>query len=95
MILLILAGSLELTLFFPLNFSFDILIFMNSTSTVTSTVSCQLGNKNNFFFWILVCLLPRFLGNPVEYVNFQLLKAIVRCPSSSVRILESFGEAHL
>ncbi|KAK9186809.1 hypothetical protein WN944_018198 [Citrus x changshan-huyou] len=67
-------------------------IFMNSRSTVAFTVSCKSGNKNDFFYWILVCLPPTFLGTLIAYVNFFLFKAIVRCPSSSLRILETFGE---
>ncbi|KAL5733034.1 hypothetical protein ACOSP7_032372 [Xanthoceras sorbifolium] len=68
---------------------------MNSRSTVAFTVSCKSGNKNSLFFWILVCLLPSFLVTPIACVNFLLFKAIVRCPSSSLRNLESFREIHL
>lgn len=67
-------------------------IFMNSRSTVAFTVSCKSGNKNDFFYWILVCLPPTFLGTLIAYINFFLFKAIVRCPSSSLHILETFGE---
>ncbi|KAF5199382.1 hypothetical protein FRX31_011031, partial [Thalictrum thalictroides] len=70
------------------------LIFMNSRSTVASSVSCKAGNKNDFFFWILVCLLPKFLGLSIACVNFQLFKAIIRIPSSSVSVLTTFGERH-
>ncbi|OMP10177.1 hypothetical protein COLO4_04757 [Corchorus olitorius] len=57
------------------------MIFMNSTTTGASTVSCISGNKNNFFFWILFCLLPKFLGTPITYVNFIVIKATDRSPS--------------
>ncbi|KAK6255612.1 hypothetical protein QQP08_012734 [Theobroma cacao] len=59
---------------------FDCTIFMNSRTTGASTVSCKSGNKNDFFFWILFCLLPKFLGTPITYVNFVLIKAIDRSP---------------
>ncbi|KAK5832742.1 hypothetical protein PVK06_016545 [Gossypium arboreum] len=72
-------------------YSFANLIFMNSSSTVASTVSCKLGNKNDFLVWILACLLRSFLGTPVAFINFHLFKAIVRCPSSSNCMPESFG----
>ncbi|RRT37918.1 hypothetical protein BHE74_00039596 [Ensete ventricosum] len=61
---------------------------MNSRSTVASTVSCTSGNKSKF--GLLVCLLPGFLGFPVVRVDFQLFKAIVRNPSSSV-VFETCG----
>ncbi|KAJ4970162.1 hypothetical protein NE237_003261 [Protea cynaroides] len=70
-------------------------IFMSSRSTAASIVSCKSGNKNDFFVWILVCLLPQFLGTAIAYVNFLLFKAIVRNPSSSVCILDCFGETLL
>lgn len=58
----------------------DNLTFMSSRSTVASSVSCVSGNKGNFS----VLILPGFLGGPVVCVNFQLFKAIVRIPSSSI-----------
>ncbi|KAJ6913408.1 hypothetical protein NC651_015810 [Populus alba x Populus x berolinensis] len=73
---------------------FDGLIFMNSSTTGASTVSCKSGNKNNFFFWILFCLLPKFLGTPIAYVNFLLIKATDRRPSV-VRVLDTCGEITL
>ncbi|KAK4834413.1 hypothetical protein QYF36_022129 [Acer negundo] len=71
---------------------FDNLIFMNLTTTGASAVSCKSGNKNYFFSWILFCLLPKFLGTPIAYVPFLLIKAIDRSPSSTVLCLENFGE---
>ncbi|KAL3521332.1 hypothetical protein ACH5RR_019481 [Cinchona calisaya] len=68
------------------------LIFMNSRSIAASTVSCNAGNKKNFFFFVLICLFPRFLGITVVFENFLLFKAIVRCPSSSVPVLPSSRE---
>ncbi|XXG42848.1 hypothetical protein AAC387_Pa01g3023 [Persea americana] len=65
-------------------------IFMSSRRTVASSVSCKLGN-----FWILVCLLPGFLGAPVVFENFQLLKATVRDPSSLTPVFNAFGEGQL
>jgi len=64
---------------------------MNSSTTGASTVSCKSGNKNNLFFWILFCLLPKFLGDFIAYVNFLLIKAIDRCPSV-VCVLDTCGE---
>ena len=62
---------------------FDSLIFMNSRSAEASEVSCKSGNNNDLcFFWILFCLLPKFLGTPFAYVNFLLIKAIDRSPSA-------------
>ncbi|XXG76910.1 hypothetical protein AAC387_Pa08g1171 [Persea americana] len=69
------------------------MILMSSRSTVTSAVSCKLGNKNNF--WVLGSLLPGFLGALVAYDNFQLRKAIVRNPSSSICISSAFGGCKL
>ncbi|KAI4306574.1 hypothetical protein L6164_029838 [Bauhinia variegata] len=57
---------------------------MNSRSIAESTVSCKPGNKNNFLFWILVCLLPSLLGAPEVYVNSQLFKTIVGFPCSPI-----------
>ncbi|KAK1563276.1 hypothetical protein Q3G72_025310 [Acer saccharum] len=71
---------------------FDNLIFMNLTTAGASAVSCKSGNKNHFFSWILFCLLPKFLGTPIAYVPFLLIKAIDRSPSSIVLCLENFGE---
>ncbi|XXG76911.1 hypothetical protein AAC387_Pa08g1172 [Persea americana] len=73
--------------------SFNYMILMSSRSTVTSAVSCKLGNKNNF--WVLGSLLPGFLGALVAYDNFQLRKAIVRNPSSSICISSAFGGCKL
>ncbi|GAB4833136.1 hypothetical protein Ancab_031382 [Ancistrocladus abbreviatus] len=58
------------------------LIFMSSRTGVASAVSCKLGNKNGFFLWIFICLLPKFLGTSVVYVNFLLITAIDRSPSA-------------
>ena len=78
---------LILSFVLTLNCRFDNLIFMNSRLTETSVVSCKSGNNNNnLFFWILFCLLPKFLGTPFAYGNFLLLKAIDRSPSA-VRVL--------
>ncbi|WOL16330.1 hypothetical protein Cni_G25117 [Canna indica] len=67
---------------FGVSYALGNLAFMNSTGTLSSAVSCTLGNKG--IFGLLVCLLPGFLGFPVFSVDFQLFKAIVRNPSSSV-----------
>ncbi|KAI0527556.1 hypothetical protein KFK09_003160 [Dendrobium nobile] len=56
-------------------------IFMYSRSTVASAVSCASGNKKSS--GVLVGLLPGFLGYSVDFVNFHLLKAIVRNTYSS------------
>jgi hypothetical protein len=64
---------------------------MNSSTTGASTVSCKSGNKNYLFFWILFCLLPKFLGAFIAYANFLLIKAIDRCPSA-VCVLDTCGE---
>lgn len=62
---------------------FDSLIFMNSRATEASVVSCESGNDSDLcFFWILFCLLPKFLGSPFAYVNFLLIKAVDRSPSA-------------
>ncbi|KAL5711493.1 non-specific serine/threonine protein kinase [Ranunculus cassubicifolius] len=74
-------------------FSFEQLIFMNSRSTVASSVSCQAGSKNDFSS-ILVCLLPKFLGLSFAHVNFHLFKAIIRNPSSSVCNFLAVGGCH-
>ncbi|KAG0477422.1 hypothetical protein HPP92_014263 [Vanilla planifolia] len=63
-------------------------IFMNSRSTVAPTVSCTSGNNKSF--GVSICLLPGFLGTPIVRVNFQLFKAIVRDPSSSLNV-DIFG----
>lgn len=73
---------------FTLDSRFDNLFFMSSNNTVASVVSCKSGNKNDFL-WILVCLLPNFLGSAIVYVNFLLITAVDRSPSA-VCILESF-----
>ncbi|KAJ0979188.1 hypothetical protein J5N97_014662 [Dioscorea zingiberensis] len=65
------------------------LFFMSSRSSVATSVSCTSGNKANL--WIFSSLLPGFLGTPIVYVNFQLFKAIVRIPSSSVIVSEICG----
>ncbi|KAK6943279.1 hypothetical protein RJ641_028656 [Dillenia turbinata] len=66
----------------------DSLIFVNSRLTEASIVSCNSGNS---FFWILFCLLPMFLGAPIEYSDFLLDKAVDRSPAA-VCILGFFGE---
>ncbi|CAH1430728.1 unnamed protein product [Lactuca virosa] len=58
---------------------FDCMIFMISRSIATSSVSCEAGNKNNFPFWILICLFSRFSGTPVLYLT---LLFSVKCLSS-------------
>ncbi|WJX82335.1 Serine/threonine-protein kinase AtPK2/AtPK19 [Trifolium repens] len=63
---------------------------MSSTTTGAYLVSCNSGNKNNSLFcWILICLLPKFLGTAFAYINFLLIHAIDRSPSA-VRVLENF-----
>ncbi|KAK7294884.1 hypothetical protein RJT34_17783 [Clitoria ternatea] len=60
-------------------------IFMSSTITGAYFVSCDSGNNNcdNLLFcWILLCLLPKFLGTPFAYINFLLIQAIDRSPSA-------------
>ncbi|KAL9254589.1 hypothetical protein AKJ16_DCAP05338 [Drosera capensis] len=57
------------------------LIFMNTATAVASAFSCKSG-KNSTFFGIFVCLLPKFLGTLVVYVNFLLFAAIDRNPSA-------------
>ncbi|KAK7340063.1 hypothetical protein VNO77_20755 [Canavalia gladiata] len=72
-------------------------IFMSSTITGEYFVSCDSGNKNNnnnLFCWILLCLLPKFLGTPFAYINFLLIQAIDRSPSA-VGVLGSFGVVNL
>ena len=64
---------------------------MNSTTTVASIVSCKSGNKNDLFFWILVCLLPKFFKTPTASVNFLLIKGIDRTPLGLCH-LRSFEE---
>ncbi|KAH0469042.1 hypothetical protein IEQ34_002274 [Dendrobium chrysotoxum] len=56
-------------------------IFMYSRSTVASAVSCASGKKKSS--GVLIVLLPGFLGYSVDFVNFHLLKAIVRSTYSS------------
>ncbi|PSS32760.1 Serine/threonine-protein kinase [Actinidia chinensis var. chinensis] len=63
---------------------------MNSRISVASAVSCKLGNTNNFFFWILVCLLSKFFKNPTANVNFCLFNDIDRI----LAVSESFEELH-
>ncbi|KAL8509286.1 hypothetical protein ACS0TY_016475 [Phlomoides rotata] len=67
-------------------------IFMNSKSTVASIVSCKLGNKDDFFFWILVCLLLKKILKSLILkdliVDSSLIKAI---PS----LLHNLKEIHL
>ncbi|KAI3712627.1 hypothetical protein L1987_71187 [Smallanthus sonchifolius] len=58
---------------------FDCMVFMISRSIATSTVSCVAGNKNNFPFWILICLFSRVLGTPLLY---SAVLFFVSCPSS-------------
>jgi len=66
---------------------------MSSTTTGAYLVSCYSGNKNNgLFCWILICLLPKFLGTAFAYINFLLIQAIDRSPSA-VRVL--FGPFNL
>ncbi|CAN1134148.1 hypothetical protein LINPERHAP2_LOCUS8086 [Linum perenne] len=65
------------------HYHLESLTFMNSTTSGAFTVSCASGNKNKnnnslFFCWILFCLLPKFLGTPIVYVSFLLIKAIDR-----------------
>ncbi|GMJ08565.1 hypothetical protein HRI_004525700 [Hibiscus trionum] len=63
---------------------FDCMIFMNSRITEASTVSCKSGNKNTFFFCILFCLLPKFLGVTISYISFISFKAIDRSPAVAI-----------
>lgn len=71
----------------------SIRIFMSSTTTGAYLVSCYSGNKNNgLFCWILICLLPKFLGTAFAFINFLLIQAIDRSPSA-VRVL--FGPINL
>ncbi|KAI3778067.1 hypothetical protein L2E82_07065 [Cichorium intybus] len=58
---------------------FDCMIFMISRSIATSSVSCEAGNKNNFPFWILICLFSRFSVTPFIYLT--LLFSVIH-PSS-------------
>lgn len=72
----------------------DYLTFMSSTTAEASVVSCNSGNKKNcysFYLWILLGLLPKFLGTAFGYVNFLLIKAIDRSPSGVCRI-GTFGK---
>ncbi|KAL8154395.1 hypothetical protein V2J09_012155 [Rumex salicifolius] len=55
--------------------------FMSSSISLASVVSCNPGNKYSFC-WVFLCLLPKFLGAPVIFVNFLLVKAIDRSPSA-------------
>ncbi|KAI9108135.1 hypothetical protein K1719_021008 [Acacia pycnantha] len=57
-------------------------IFMSSTTTGPYSVSCASGNKNNLFCWILLSLLPKYLGTPFARFNFLLIQAIDRSPSA-------------
>lgn len=84
----------QISYIIPLECRFDYLIFMNSRITETSVVSCKSGNKNFLFFWILFCLLPKFLGTPFAFGNYLLIKAIDRHPSA-VLILRTSGEINL
>ncbi|TKY65659.1 hypothetical protein E2542_SST08519 [Spatholobus suberectus] len=68
---------------------------MSSTTTGAYFVSCVSGNKNNdLFCWVLLCLLPKFLGTPFAYINFLLIQAIDRSPSA-VGVLGNFGVVNL
>ncbi|KAI4353566.1 hypothetical protein L6164_002505 [Bauhinia variegata] len=68
-------------------------IFMNSKAIGASLVSCVSGNKNNLS-WILLCLLPKYLGTPFAYANFLLIQAVDRSPSA-VGVLGNFGVINL
>ncbi|KAK4268390.1 hypothetical protein QN277_025056 [Acacia crassicarpa] len=57
-------------------------IFMSSTTTGPFSVSCAAGNKNSLFCWILLSLLPKYLGTPFARFNFLLIQAIDRSPSA-------------
>ncbi|GMH10041.1 hypothetical protein Nepgr_011882 [Nepenthes gracilis] len=51
----------------PLPHQIWYLIFMSSRTAASSVVPCKLGNKNDFFCWMFICLLLNFLGTPVVY----------------------------
>ncbi|KAF7825405.1 serine/threonine-protein kinase AtPK2/AtPK19-like [Senna tora] len=55
---------------------------MNSTTAGSYSVSCVSGNKNCLFCWILLSLLPKYLGTPFARINFLLIQAIDRSPSA-------------
>ncbi|QCE12120.1 non-specific serine/threonine protein kinase [Vigna unguiculata] len=64
---------------------------MSSATTGAYFVSCVSGNKNNdLLCWVLLFLLPKFLGTPFAYINFLLIQAIDRSPSA-VGVLGNFG----
>ncbi|RYQ83546.1 hypothetical protein Ahy_B10g102271 isoform C [Arachis hypogaea] len=66
-------------------------IFMSSTTTGAFFVSCDSGNNNSLLFcWILLSLLPKFLGTPFAYINFLLIQAVDR-KESAVGFLGNFG----
>lgn len=68
---------------------------MSSATTGAYFVSCVSGNKNDdLFCWVLLCLLPKFLGTPFAYINFLLIQAIDRSPSA-VEVLGNFGVVNL
>ena len=70
-------------------------IFMSSTNTGAYFVSCDSGNKNSLLFcWILLCLLPKFLGTPFAYINFLLIQAVDRS-ESAVGVLGNLGVINL
>ncbi|KAF7144097.1 hypothetical protein RHSIM_Rhsim05G0231800 [Rhododendron simsii] len=58
-------------------------MLMNSRTSVESVVSCKSGNKNNFFFWISVCLLSTFFKTPTANLNCQRAPAAVHHMVSS------------
>ncbi|KAG2406208.1 uncharacterized protein HKW66_Vig0054640 [Vigna angularis] len=63
---------------------------MSSATTGAYFVSCVSGNKNDLLCWVLLFLLPKFLGTPFAYINFLLIQAIDRSPSA-VGVLGNFG----
>lgn len=68
---------------------------MSSATTGAYFVSCVAGNKNNdLLCWVLLFLLPKFLGTPFAYINFLLIQAIDRSPTA-VGVLGNFGVVHL
>ncbi|KAL2330521.1 hypothetical protein Fmac_018102 [Flemingia macrophylla] len=71
------------------------LIFMSSTTNGGHFVSCVSENKNNdLFCWVLLCLLPKFLGTPCAFINFLLIQAIDR-NQSAVGVLGNAGVVNL
>lgn len=51
---------------------------MNSSITVASVVSSKVGNKTDFFFWVLACLLSKCFKTHTLHVDLYLIKGIER-----------------